>query len=592
MVTAPPSVLAAFVLCGALPLVLVPYVRSQRPKPGAVGLLVTISGLALWALATAAVYATESYGLRLAAMSVFLLGTSGAGIGYFLIATEYTGAVDLSRRLLAVLAVPAVAMQTLVWTEPFHGAVWAGGLPGPSGTATFGLPYYLHVVVTVGFAAAGLALIAREALGGRGVRRTQSLALVGAGLPPVALALFSVFVVTDLGVTIAPFGFVISVYLYAWALFRADVLEVAPVGRHRAVEEMDDAVVTLDAEGRVVDSNPAARQLSGVEGAGTGHPAAEFFAEMPAVADRLAADATGELTRTVDDRERHYHLDSSWITDATGRRAGRLVVLRDVTELKRRERTLAEREQELDLLRQVLSRALRHNIRNDLTVVRGYADAIATDPTADQSALADAIVHKCDDLVELSNKAATIERLITDGESEADVTLRELLVAVVDRYREAHPDVGFELDLPDHCELQVDASLAFAFENLIENAAEHGSTPSTDEGGPTTGSAQTAEARGALGADATRSTDRDAAEGTVRVDVTRDESTATVRIADDGPGIPAYELEVLERGEETPLEHGSGIGLWIVYWIVEHSNAEIDFESGDFGTVVTVEIPR
>jgi len=35
-------------------------------------------------------------------------------------------------------------------------------------------------------------------------------------------------------------------------------------------------------------------------------------------------------------------------------------------------------------------------------------------------------------------------------------------------------------------------------------------------------------------------------------------------IADDGPGIGADELDVFERGEETDLAHGSGLGLWLV----------------------------
>ncbi|MDY6776437.1 MAG: sensor histidine kinase [Halobacteria archaeon] len=61
-----------------------------------------------------------------------------------------------------------------------------------------------------------------------------------------------------------------------------------------------------------------------------------------------------------------------------------------------------------------------------------------------------------------------------------------------------------------------------------------------------------------------------------------------IRVSDNGPGVPESDVGVL--GDEQniePLYHGSGLGLWLVNWIVKRSMGEISFEEKEpRGTVV------
>ena len=66
----------------------------------------------------------------------------------------------------------------------------------------------------------------------------------------------------------------------------------------------------------------------------------------------------------------------------------------------------------------------------------------------------------------------------------------------------------------------------------------------------------------------------------------------SIIIADDGEGIPESELVAVTAEKETPLEHGSGIGLWVMKWLTEESGGRFDVRADSSGTVVRMRLPR
>jgi signal transduction histidine kinase len=69
------------------------------------------------------------------------------------------------------------------------------------------------------------------------------------------------------------------------------------------------------------------------------------------------------------------------------------------------------------------------------------------------------------------------------------------------------------------------------------------------------------------------------------------ENGVSVTVSDDGPGLPAEEQTVLERGYETPLAHSSGLGLWFVNWVVTGIGGRVDATVDD-GTTVTLSLRK
>lgn len=234
-----------------------------------------------------------------------------------------------------------------------------------------------------------------------------------------------------------------------------------------------------------------------------------------------------------------------------------------------------ERRQQVD----TLHRVIRHNLRNDMTVVLGHANRLVEDLDGSVAESAEMIAKTADELVDLSGSVRDAEAIL-DGEIVRRPTdAVQVVEEAVDWLADEHA-VTPTTDLPETAAVLADDTLSLALRHLLENAAEHGCEDSSTT-------------RGESGDDSTGGA-ADGPDSTVSVSVAEmPERTGwvTVEIADEGPGIPAHEWQVLSAGEETQLDHGSGMGLWIVHWIVSRYGGELEFDADDTGTTARIALP-
>jgi len=221
--------------------------------------------------------------------------------------------------------------------------------------------------------------------------------------------------------------------------------------------------------------------------------------------------------------------------------------------------TANRRLEQKDEALQVLLRLLRHNVRNDINVIRGHAE------TARDGAEDPAVRESCSVILEttdgLLHQTETVNRLRDVLEDTGQV--RFDLADVVEEVREELvASRGFEGTFDDSgvddVVVTADRLLPVAVHEIVRNAVEHADDPSP----------------------------------TVECTVDRDGDAARLRIADDGPGIPEAELAALSAGEESPLSHASGIGLWFAHWTVRDSGGEMSVRSNPGGgSVVELALP-
>ncbi len=345
-------------------------------------------------------------------------------------------------------------------------------------------------------------------------------------------------------------GYVVSAGAVAFAVTRGGIFDAAPaagtLGPQTVLSELEDAVLAIDQEERIVQANPAARRRFGLEdGAVTGQPI-----ESALGVDMAELRSPEPIELGVDGGTRQFEASVSPVTDRWGRQPGEAVVLTDVTRQQVRSQRLS-----------VLNRVLRHNLRNEMNHIIGRAELIAAEDS-EYEETAEIILSSADDLVKTSERAREVEEVMSGApDLESPTPVARVAQLVVADYAEDYPDASLSVDIDEALTVTADRTiLTRVLENLVENALVHNDAPTP---------VVTVSARIVEGGEAVR-----------------------LSVADNGPGIPEQERSVIESGSENPLEHGSGLGLWAVKWGVVRLGGELTFADNEpEGTVVSLRLP-
>jgi len=224
---------------------------------------------------------------------------------------------------------------------------------------------------------------------------------------------------------------------------------------------------------------------------------------------------------------------------------GAQVMVRETTARQQREGLIS-----------VINRVLRHNVRNKLTVIIGYADRLTEDLEGEQKSHAQQLRTTADQLLNLAESARRIEKNRDLSPELEPVEITEIVSVQLSRFDERFPEATVSTELPETAIAMSLPRMETALWEFLENAGKHGGDPAE-----------------------------------VEVRVTETEYNVVIEIADDGPGLPEAERQVLVSGTEEPLVHGQGLGLYLAYWIITNLKGELEVDA-QHGTTVTVRLPK
>ncbi|WP_435098595.1 ATP-binding protein [Halarchaeum sp. P4] len=477
---------------------------------------------------------------------LFGLAAVGAWL-YF--AAAYTGRLPGSLPYSRLTASLLVAVGLFKVTNPIHHAYFTTEVVTEPFTyllVHYGLAHWLALGLSYALAFVGVYMVL-EHFHLVGADTRPLVVLVGLTAVPVVLNVAALITEGLLPLMYEPLGVAAFAVGVSFVYFeRFETIRLAA--------ESDDPVVFLDQDGHVRDYNRQAVALFGELDGATGERLADV---IPALADGLEDDTpVVEFER---DGETCYYDVTTTPFMAGERRTGQSVVVTDVTERERYRQRLETRNGQLG----ALNRLVRHDIRNDMTVIMGWSDVLEDHVDEEGEAALTRVRRTAEHTIQITeNVRDFIDALADEGEMATHpLDLHDHLEAELERVREVYPHAEFRTPqgLPA-VSVEANELLSSVFRNILNNAIQH--------------------------------SDVDTPEIVVTAAVHPE--TVVVRIADNGPGIPEEQKKRLfGKGEKGVKSTGTGIGLYLVRTLLTQFGGSVHVEDNEpRGTVFVVELPR
>ncbi len=360
-------------------------VWRRRTVPGAKALMLLALALMVWALTYAAHWAVVDPSARRFWLDATYLGVVVAPSMLLAFVLQFTNRSHwLTRRNIALLAIEPIVTMVLLWTDSWHGGFFAG-LRSSTADAILngGLGFWLNAIYSYSLLLiANLLLLQAFVRAPRLYRGQTGTILLGALLSTAA----SFLSVTNLSpfpnLDLTPFVFTLTGLIFAYGILHYRLLDIVPVARYALVESMSDGVLVLDAQDRIVDINPAAQQLLGLESTPIGQPAGEALPMWPNLAARHGDASSAQKVLLQPEAPRYLELQMTPLYDPRRNLTGRLITLRNITERHRAEEQLHQANLELQARNEELdafAHTVAHDLKNPVHQSLCYAEVLEQD---------------------------------------------------------------------------------------------------------------------------------------------------------------------------------------------------------------------
>ena len=338
---------------------------TARREVGSVPIGVLFVIISFWIMGGAVELMSDSFLVFSIGRTGHFVGTTLLPLAAFVCFREYTGTATSSRTIVLLLILPVVSI-TLAATNQYHEFMWH--LPAVNEAGDFLTrpekwgPWFLFVHAPYSYALIGAAmftLVVHSSAVAPAHRRGLFL-LVAACIGPLIATLAYDFGVGSNVISYVPFVFAAMLPIYIWLIVGEGIVEFAPLAYETVFQNMQDPVIVIDEQQRIIGLNHRAEAMLCVsEQEALRTPLQEIFADGSTVV--FEALETQKPQKMMTSTGRLLHVQASPInSDRASIRGGRVLMFRDVSDVEKAQSEVRKSEK---LLRTLIDHSVNGVIR-------------------------------------------------------------------------------------------------------------------------------------------------------------------------------------------------------------------------------------
>jgi len=320
--------------------------RFRRIPVARTLLLLTFAGL-WWSFWNIFEYGFESLALKKICANLEYFGIISIAFLWFILAAQYVGKDEwvTKKRLILLGLIPAITI-IFVWTNSLHG--WmrhnihldTGG-PFSVIAKDYGFWFWIATTYNYSMIGLGLYLLIRQFFRAPRFYRPQILILIISGLLPTCGNIVYISNLNPLDPLDLTSTFLsVSAVLIAFGLFRLGLMEIVPVARDYLIENLEDGLLVMDNQKRVIDFNYALQNIfkERIELI-QGLYVTDLFKQYPEILDLIK---TNKWETDIQIGLQIFNLRYSRLRDTRQQLIGSMLLFKNITQRKKAEMELEE----------------------------------------------------------------------------------------------------------------------------------------------------------------------------------------------------------------------------------------------------------
>ena len=325
----------------------------RKQAPGASAFVLATAGNLWWTLCYALHLSNAAQPAPYFWLKLMFVGVVVIPAAFFVFVLQYTNRKNwVSRRIIVLLFIEPIILNLGLWTNPLHG-LFTGDPAGISNIFVGGVLFWLHSAYSYLLITVSGGILLWHTLTARSLFRRQSFLIIVAMVIPAAANIVTIFKLTPWPATdFSTLGLSFAGIILAYAIFYQHLFELIPVARDAIIEEMSDGLLVINLETRIVDLNPAAEAILGVQRPSVlGMPIDQVIKFWHQIASCLARDAEFDEEILLAERvPRYLNIRVRPLCDAHDQKSGWFLMIQDITGRKEAEDKLAEHRSRLEAI--------------------------------------------------------------------------------------------------------------------------------------------------------------------------------------------------------------------------------------------------